>query len=217
MSLDVRGLQAWYGPAQALFGIDLTLREGEWVVLQGLNGAGKSTLLRAIMGLEVRTHGQVLWQGQDLQAWPPHRRALQGLAYVPEDRRLFTDLSVRHNLTLAAHPQARIDEVLTLFPALGRMLERPAAQMSGGEQQMLAIARALMTRPRLLLLDEPCEGIAPLLVADIAQALAALRGQRMTLLVAEHHEAVSRQADRVITLAGGRIAGSTTPSASTTR
>jgi len=212
MSLQIEQLNAYYGQAQALFALDLRVDPGEWVVLQGLNGAGKSTLLRAIMGLEVRTSGRVSWAGQAMDGWPPHRRAQHGVAYVPEDRRLFTGLSVRDNLMLAASSNRHLAEVLSLFPALKGMLHRPAAHMSGGEQQMLAIARALMTQPRLLLLDEPCEGIAPLLVADIAAALGALREQGITLLVAEQNQMVSRLADRVITLAGGRVAHvSTTP------
>jgi branched-chain amino acid transport system ATP-binding protein len=165
--LDVQHLNAFYGPAQALFDVSLQVAPGELVVLQGLNGAGKSTLLKSLMGLEVRTEGHIHYQVQTrleaIERWDIHRRARAGLGYVAEDRRLFTDLTVRENLRIAAGRDAAALEAraLDLFPALKTMLGRRAAQMSGGEQQMLAIARTLMTAPRILLLDEPCEGIAP--------------------------------------------------------
>jgi len=181
--LEVRDLCAWHGAAQALFGVSLTVGPGELVVLQGLNGAGKSTLLQAIMGMGPRTKGVVRYQNKSILGWPSHRRARFGLGYVPEDRRLFGSLSV-----------------LELFPALRSMLDRSAAHMSGGEQQMLAIARTLMTGPSLLLLDEPCEGIAPVLVESIRDALLALKGTGLAMLVAEQNGVLAERADRVITL-----------------
>jgi branched-chain amino acid transport system ATP-binding protein len=210
--LEIRRLEAFYGPAQALFGVDLEVRAGEMVVLQGLNGAGKSTLLKSLMGLEVRTRGAMVLRldglpAQDIAAWPSHRRARAGMGYVAEDRRLFSALSARENLQVAGgHGCAdRQAWVLELFPLLKPLLARPAGLMSGGEQQMLAIARTLMTSPRLLLLDEPCEGISPVLVESIRDALLALRGEGLGLLVAEQNRLVVQAADRVVHLLAGTV------------
>ena len=200
--LEDRDLHAWHGAAQALFGVSLTVGAGELVVLQGLNGAGKSTLLQAIMGMGPRVEGVIRYKNESIVALPSHQRALRGLGYVPEDRRLFTALTVQQNLLIAARTDVarRLEEVLQLFPALKTMLGRSAAHMSGGEQQMLAIARTLMTGPSLLLLDEPCEGIAPVLVESIRDALLSLKGQDMAMLVAEQNGILAERADRVITL-----------------
>ncbi len=209
--LAVEGLNAWWGHAQALFDVHLQVREGELVVLQGLNGAGKSTLLQALIGIGPRVQGSIVWDGQAIGHWPAHRRARAGLGFVAEDRRLFTGLSVQDNLWIAAdargqgRPQQRFEHVLALFPQLQPILARPASQMSGGEQQMLALARTLKTGPRLLLLDEPCEGIAPVLVAAMRDALLQLAGQGMTLLVAEQNHILAAHAHRVLSLAGGRL------------
>jgi branched-chain amino acid transport system ATP-binding protein len=205
--LEIRDLRAWYGAAQALFSVSLTVGRGELVVLQGLNGAGKSTLLQAIMGLGPRIEGVISYQNESVLDLPTHQRALRGLGYVPEDRRLFTALTVQQNLLIAARPGTtsviaeRQDQVLQLFPALKGMLMRSAAHMSGGEQQMLSIARTLMTSPSMLLLDEPCEGIAPVLVESIRDALLRLKAQGMSMLVAEQNGVLTARADRVITLA----------------
>ena len=210
--LAVEGLNAWWGHAQALFDVRLQVAEGELVVLQGLNGAGKSTLLQALVGIGPRVQGRIRWGGQSLEAWPAHRRARAGLGFVAEDRRLFTALSVEDNLWIAAGPrrapqaQQRYAQVMALFPALQALLQRPASQISGGEQQMLALARTLMTGPSLLLLDEPCEGIAPVLVAAMRDALLQLAQQGMTLLVAEQNQILAAHAHRVLQLAGGRLA-----------
>ena len=209
--LAVEDLNAWWGHAQALFGVNLQVGEGELVVLQGLNGAGKSTLLQALIGVGPRVQGHVRWDGQPIDGWPAHRRAQAGLGFVAEDRRLFTGLSVQENLWIAAQaggqgtPAQRLARVLALFPPLQTMLTRPASQMSGGEQQMLALARTLMTGPRLLLLDEPCEGIAPVLVAAMRDALLQLAREGMTLLVAEQNDILAAHAHRVLNLAGGRL------------
>ncbi len=209
--LEVDQLTAFYGPAQALFGVSLRIDAGEFVVLQGLNGAGKSTLLKALMGLEVSTQGRITYHSQtgavNLAGWETHRRARAGLGYVAEDRRLFTGLTVLENLRVVARPQAdaQLAWVLDLFPALKTMLQRPAAHMSGGEQQMLAIARTLMTRPRLLLLDEPCEGIAPVLVEAIRDALLTLKRDGITLLVAEQNQLLAASADRSVLLVAGKV------------
>ena len=207
--LEVRGLSVWHGAAQALFDVSLQVQPGELVVLQGLNGAGKSTLLQAIMGMGLRCEGEVHWRGQRIDAWPAHRRAQAGLGYVAEDRRLFAGLSVLENLQIAARGDVvRLQaQALELFPALAGMLGRGASQMSGGEQQMLALARTLMTGPSMLLLDEPCEGIAPVLVESVRDALLRLRGQGMAMLVAEQNELLAAHADRVITLAAGAVTG----------
>jgi branched-chain amino acid transport system ATP-binding protein len=214
--LDVRKLNAFYGPAQALFEVSLQVAPGELVVLQGLNGAGKSTLLKSLMGLEVRTEGRIHYQMHEvpepaaIERWDTHRRARAGLGYVAEDRRLFTDLTVRENLRIAANRDAAALEAraLDLFPALKTMLGRRAAQMSGGEQQMLAIARTLMTAPRILLLDEPCEGIAPVLVESIRDALLTLKHEGLGLLVAEQNQLLASRADRLVLLVAGKVRGS---------
>lgn len=213
--LEVKNLNAFYGPAQALFDVSLHVDAGEFVVLQGLNGAGKSTLLKALIGLEVQTQGRIVYQAAtgtvNLDDWEPHRRAKAGLGYVAEDRRLFTGLTVLENLQVVASNDskaaatAREARVLDLFPVLKTMLKRPAAHMSGGEQQMLAIARTLMTDPRLLLLDEPCEGIAPVLVASIRDALMALKASGMPMLVAEQNHLLAASADRSVLLVAGKV------------
>ncbi len=209
--LEVEKLNAFYGSAQALFDVSLQVKAGELVVLQGLNGAGKSTLLKALMGLQVRTDGRISFQteaGQhDIAHWETFRRAQAGLGYVAEDRRLFTGLTVRENLHIAAGLDALVQEgrVLDLFPALRTMLERPAGQMSGGEQQMLAIARTLMTGPRILLLDEPCEGLAPVLVESIRDALLVLKADGMPMLVAEQNRLLAASADRLLVLVAGKV------------
>ena len=210
--LDVDGLSAFYGHAQALFDVRLHVSDGELVVLQGLNGAGKSTLLQALIGIGPRVQGQIRWDSQSIASWPAHSRAKAGLGFVPEDRRLFTGLSVHDNLWIAAQtagqgtPAARYQRVLALFPQLESMLQRPSSQMSGGEQQMLALARTLMTGPRLLLLDEPCEGIAPVLVAAMRDALLQLAREGVAMLVAEQNQILAGHAQRVLTLVGGRLA-----------
>jgi branched-chain amino acid transport system ATP-binding protein len=211
--LAVEGLNAWYGQAQALFDVSLSVGEGELVVIQGLNGAGKSTLLQSLIGIGPSAQGRIEWQGLPISDWPAHRRARAGLGFVAEDRRLFTGLSVKENLWIAAPsgssaqatPAQRFDRVMALFPQLQTMLHRPASQMSGGEQQMLALARTLMTAPRLLLLDEPCEGIAPVLVAAMRDALLQLAREGVAMLVAEQNNILARHAQRVLVLTSGRI------------
>ena len=205
--LTVQSLNVWYGAAQALFDVSLTLCRGELVVLQGLNGAGKSTFLQAVMGLSPRVTGLSSYENNDISNWPPHLRARAGLGYVAEDRRLFAGLTVAENLSVVARGNAHAlqEKVLDMFPALKPLLQRQARQMSGGEQQMLAIARTLMTEPRCLLLDEPCEGISPVLIEGIVHALLQLRAQGMPMLVAEQNKLLADHADRVITLVAGQI------------
>ena len=213
--LEIQNLNASYGQAQVLFNVSLLVPRGNMLLIRGLNGAGKSSLLKAIMGLMLQSTGSLLWQGQALHSLKPHERSLKGLGYVPEDRRLFSALTVRQNLEIATpnqpkhrphgQPSLQLQEVLELFPSLSSMLERPAAQMSGGEQQMLAIGRTLMTQADVLILDEPCEGIAPILVLAIARALAALKAQGYTFLIAEQNQTLTGLADKVMTLSGGVI------------
>ena len=213
--LEIQNLNASYGQAQVLFNVSFVVPRGNMLLIRGLNGAGKSSLLKAIMGLMPQSTGNLLWQGQALHSLKPHERSLKGLGYVPEDRRLFSALTVRQNLEIATpnqpkhrphgQPGLQLQEVLELFPSLSSMLERPAAQMSGGEQQMLAIGRTLMTQADVLILDEPCEGIAPILVLAIARALAALKAQGYTFLIAEQNQTLTGLADKVMTLSGGVI------------
>ena len=213
--LEIQNLNASYGQAQVLFNVSLLVPRGNMLLIRGLNGAGKSSLLKAVMGLMPQSTGNLIWQGQALHSLKPHERSFKGLGYVPEDRRLFSALTVRQNLEIATpnqpkrrphgQPGLQLQEVLELFPSLSSMLERPAAQMSGGEQQMLAIGRTLMTQADVLILDEPCEGIAPILVLAIARALAALKSQGYTFLIAEQNQTLTGLADKVLTLSGGVI------------
>jgi branched-chain amino acid transport system ATP-binding protein len=213
-ALELVALCAFYGDAQVLFDVDLALAAGEVVALVGRNGAGKTSLLRAALGLGARTRGRVLLSGRDVTALPPHARARLGLGYVPEDRRIFTDLTVAENLRLVARP---IDggfaegDLLALFPNLAPMLDRPAGAMSGGEQQMLAVARTLAANPRVVLLDEPSEGIAPLIVAGMKQAVLAMRERGVAVLVSEQNlRFVAAVADRAVLIEQGRLAGEAT-------
>ncbi len=209
--LELYRWSAWHGHAQVLWDVNLQVQAGQLVVLQGLNGAGKSTLIQSVMGMLPRTQGRLLWRGQDLTAMASHARAAAGLGYVAEDRRLFSALTVRENLWVAVTPkrrsqaQERLRDVLHWFPVLGHMMDRPASQMSGGEQQMLALARTWMTSPDILLLDEPCEGIAPVLVEVMRDALLELRGRGLTLLVAEQNHVLSPDADQVLRMVGGQL------------
>ena len=209
--LEVAGLDAFYGGAQALFGIALDVAPGEVVALVGRNGAGKSTLLKSLMGL-VRARGTVRFDDSDIAALPPHERARRGIAWVAEERRIFTDLTVRENLTLAAQGRPlELAPLLELFPNLGETIDRSAAHMSGGEQQMLAVARALAAQPRLVLLDEPSEGIAPKIVAALANAVTAMRSRGVTVLLSEQNlRFVARVADRALLMEHGHLIGAAT-------
>ena len=213
--LELQNINASYGQAQVLFNVSLNVKSGNLLLIRGLNGAGKSSLLKSIMGLMPQSTGQIYWQGNALHALTPHERSQKGLGYVPEDRRLFSALTVKQNLEIAIPRLQRnlpngqaglqLTDVLDLFPALAGMLNRPASQMSGGEQQMLAMGRTLMTQANLLILDEPCEGIAPVLVQAMARALERLKQQGLTLLVAEQNQTLAAMADQVLTLAGGSL------------
>ncbi|WAC28115.1 ABC transporter ATP-binding protein [Ancylobacter sp. SL191] len=193
--LDIEGLEAWYGAAQILFDLSLTVGRGEAVALIGPNGAGKSTTLKAILGLVQRRARRLSLEGQDITALPTFRIARSGVGYVPEDRRIFTELTVAENLAIARRPPrpgmgGRVwDEaaVFALFPNLATMRDRPGGQMSGGEQQMLAVARALVSNPALLLLDEPSEGVAPIIVDQMMEAIASMKAQGLSILISEQN------------------------------
>ncbi|HEY6356372.1 MAG TPA: ABC transporter ATP-binding protein [Burkholderiaceae bacterium] len=217
MLLQASGLAAWYGAAQILFDITLDVRRGEVVALMGRNGAGKSTTLKALMGMLAQRAGAVSFMGHDIAREAPHRIAQRGLGYVPEDRRIFGDLTVMENLEVARQP-ARAwsdgtsaptwtpERLFKLFPNLGEMPQRLGGRMSGGEQQMLTVARTLMGNPLLLLLDEPSEGVAPLIVEQMVQMILELKAQGVSILLSEQNmhfaELVS---DRAYVLEKGQI------------
>lgn len=207
-ALRVRQLNGFHGPAQALFALDFDIVAGEVVALIGRNGAGKSTTLKALMGL-VRATGSVEVEGTRVDHLPSHARARRGVGYVPEDRRIFTDLTVRENLLVGAQGRKLDAEpVLQLFPNLREMLDRPAAQMSGGEQQMLAVARTLSSRPRVVLLDEPSEGIAPMIVAAMVRAVRAMKKEGVSVLLSEQNPRfVAAVADRALLIDRGHLVG----------
>ena len=209
--LDIAGLDAWYGQAHILHGLSLSVAAGEAVVLLGRNGAGKSTTLKAIMGLEVERQGAITFARERSERWPTHRIARAGLGFVPEERRIFTGLTVMENLSVGRLPardgHAWTPEALfDLFPNLGRMRDRKGGAMSGGEQQMLTIARTLMGNPRCILLDEPSEGLAPVILEGIAAAIVTLKQRGVGLLVSEQNLHFARLiADRAYILESGAI------------
>jgi len=210
--LEVRGLRAGYGRAQVLFDVDLEVRAGEVVALLGRNGAGKSTTLKAVMGLVPATAGEVRFEGRELRALEPYEIARLGLGYVPEDRRIFTDLTVAENLEVgrqpprAGAPDWSEHRLFELFPALAPLRERRGARMSGGEQQMLCIARTLAGNPRAVLLDEPSEGLAPVVVEHVARAIGKMKQAGMAVLLAEQsRHFTERVADRTVLLETGII------------
>jgi branched-chain amino acid transport system ATP-binding protein len=210
--LDVHGLCAGYGGAQILFDLNVEVGGGEVVVLLGRNGAGKSTTLKTIAGLLRATRGEIRLDQARIDRLPPYLIARAGVGYVPEDRRIFTSLSIAENLEVGRQPPREglppwtFDRLCTLFPNLAELPDRPGGRISGGEQQMLAIARALMGNPRLLLLDEPTEGLAPIIVAQLAQALRDLKRQGVSILLSEQNLRFSEAvADRAYALESGHI------------
>lgn len=209
--LDIQKLDAWYGQARILFEVSLAVDAGEAVVLLGRNGAGKSTTMKAIMGLEAERRGTVRFDGHDISRWPTHRIARAGLGYVPEERRIFTGLTVLENLAVGRLPprggQAWTPEALfDLFPNLRAMRDRLGGRMSGGEQQMLTLARTLMGNPHFILLDEPSEGLAPVIVEGMVAAIRTLKQRGVGLLISEQNVHFARQiADRVYIMESGHI------------
>jgi branched-chain amino acid transport system ATP-binding protein len=211
--LEVRGVDAYYGDSHILFDLSLDVGEGEVVCLLGRNGAGKTTTLKSIIGLVPPRSGRVVLRGRDLAGLPPYRIVRQGIGYVPEERRIFGNLTIRENLEVARRTWGNgttqpwtAERVFELFPHLATLRDRPAGRLSGGEQQMLTIARTLMGNPSLLLLDEPSEGLAPLVVEMLATQLAGLKGTGLTMLVAEQNvHFVSELGDRVYVLEKGMV------------
>jgi branched-chain amino acid transport system ATP-binding protein len=209
--LELHQIHAAYGNARALFGVSLEVASGECVCLLGRNGVGKTTTLRSIMGLNAPTSGAVLWRGRPITAWPPHRVAQLGIGFVPEDRRIFAELTTWENLDVARRVSGRsgswtIQSVCDLFPRLRELRDRRGGFLSGGEQQMLTIARTLMLNPELLLLDEPSEGLAPMIVDQLLDRIGALKRQGLTIVLAEQSVDFSLAlADRVYVLEKGAV------------
>lgn len=206
--LRVSGLEASYGDSQVLFGVSFDVGPGEVVTLLGRNGMGKTTTIRTLMGILKPRRGEVTWDGSPVQGLPPYRLARLGLGLVPEGRQVFPNLTVRENLIATATTRGAwtLDAVLELFPQLGERLHRAGSLLSGGEQQMLAVGRALLTNPRLLILDEATEGLAPLLRREIWRALERLKAQGQSILLIDKNlAALSRIADRHYILEKGRV------------
>ena len=216
--LDVAGLEAGYGAEPVLKGLDLRVAQGELVAVLGANGAGKSTLMRSLSGLHRPVRGEIALEGRDLSALPAHRVAAQGVVLVPEGRQVFPELSVMDNIRLgatlrkdAAQIEADVQAMLARFPRLRERLHQRAGLLSGGEQQMLAIARGLMAKPRLLLLDEPSLGLAPQVIEELFSQLDRLREEKMTLLLVDQMAGLALAlADRAYVIEGGRITASGT-------
>ena len=210
--LQVTKLSARYGLAQVLFDVSLSLAKGEVAALVGRNGAGKSTTLKALMRLVTASAEQVIFAGQDIASLPTYRIAQLGLGYVPEERRIFTDLTVAENLEIGRQPPShgRVawtpERLFEIFPNLADMRGRRASQMSGGEQQMLTIARTLVGNPQAVLLDEPSEGLAPIIVEQMARAVVAMKKEGLAVLLSEQNLAfASRVSDRAIVIETGQI------------
>jgi branched-chain amino acid transport system ATP-binding protein len=210
--LKIENLNAYYGQAHILFDVSLEVKRGEVVALMGRNGAGKSTTIKAVMGLLQKQHGNIHFMGKNITGMDPYQIARLGLGFVPEDRRIFTDLTVMENLEVGKQPprpgltEWTPEKLFKLFPNLGEMQQRPGGRMSGGEQQMLTVSRTLMGNPYLVLLDEPSEGVAPLIVEQMASMILELKKEGVSILLSEQNvhfaELVS---DRVYVLEKGQI------------
>jgi branched-chain amino acid transport system ATP-binding protein len=219
--LEVSDLEVAYGAAPALWGVSIELHAGELLCIVGPNGAGKTTLINAIAGIQPTRGGRIVFAGRDITRLPPHRFCAAGIAIVPEGRRLFTGMTVRENLELGSYlPAAKarrresLAEALALFPALEAKLASPAGELSGGQQQMVAIARALMARPRLLLLDEPSLGLAPMIVEAVMDAVRRVNADGVAVLLVEQNVAMAMAvADRAYVLEEGRIVAEGEPHA----
>ena len=210
--LEARRLNAFYGRAQILFDMSITARRGETVALMGRNGAGKSTTLKAIMGLVEARAESLRFKGQDIAGLPAYRIARLGLGYVPEDRRIFTDLTVFENLEIGrrapldSRTSWEPERLFAIFPNLAEMRGRRASAMSGGEQQMLTIARTLMGNPEMVLLDEPSEGLAPVIVEDMAEAVMRMKAQGIAVLLSEQNlHFASAVSDRAVVIEKGAV------------
>jgi branched-chain amino acid transport system ATP-binding protein len=212
MKLKVSDLNSHYGPAHILFDIALEVGEGEVVALLGRNGAGKSTTFRSIVGLVALRTGQIVFEDRDISAAPTHEIVRAGLGYVPEERRIFTELSVEENLEVGRQPKRAgaphwtREKLFTLFPNLGEMRNRAGGRMSGGEQQMLTIARTLMGNPSLVLLDEPSEGLSPKIVEQMVEAILTMKKEGVSMVVSEQNLHFARLiSDRAYIIERGRI------------
>lgn len=209
--LELAGVHTYYGVSHILFGVSLTVRRGEVVCLLGRNGAGKSTTMKSVIGLTPPRRGTVTYRGERISGLKPYRIARKGIGYVPDDRRVYADLTVAENLEIVARNPGGTgvwhrESVFEVFPALRKFASRKAGFLSGGEQQMLTIARALMTNPELLLLDEPTEGLAPLIVKLLEDQIRRVKEQGMTVLLAEQNQQVAlRLADRAYIIDNGVI------------
>jgi len=211
--LNVQGLNSFYGQAHILYDVSFAVGVGEAVVLLGRNGAGKSTVMKSLIGLVRPASGSVEFAGCQVAQMEPYRRAQLGLGYVPEERRIFAELTVMENLDVGRQPARdglrpwTPERLFALFPNLGAMRQRPGGRMSGGEQQMLTIARTLMGNPRLLLLDEPSEGLSPLIVEQMAAAIKALRQEGLSVLLAEQNlHFAAEVATQAVILESGQVA-----------
>ncbi|SFM62476.1 ABC transporter ATP-binding protein [Variovorax sp. OV329] len=217
--LEVRDLQVAYGAARALWGVSLTVRQGELLCVVGPNGAGKTTLINALAGLLRAREGQLVFEGRDVTMLAPHRFCDAGIALVPEGRRLFTGMTVLENLELGsylarskAQRRETLEQVIELFPVIREKLASPAGELSGGQQQMVAIARALMARPRLLLLDEPSLGLSPLIVHDLFAAIRHINAVGTSVLLVEQNVAMAMEVShRAYVLEEGRMVAEGTP------
>ncbi|WP_194712356.1 ABC transporter ATP-binding protein [Noviherbaspirillum soli] len=210
--LDLTGINTYYGDSHILQGVDLHIPAGKAVGLLGRNGMGKTTLIRSLMGYVPMASGKVVWNGRDVTCWPPEKMARLGIGYVPEGRGIFPNLSVKENLIMSARPGVdgrnawTYDRVLALFPRLTERLENGGAQLSGGEQQMLSIGRALMTNPTLMILDEATEGLAPLIVQEIWRVIGQIRETGIsTLIVDRNYRMVLANTDLAVVMEKGRI------------
>ncbi|GAA4166677.1 ABC transporter ATP-binding protein [Shinella granuli] len=207
--LEVKGLNSWYGESHVLHGVDMTVREGEMITILGRNGVGKSTTLRTIVGILRERKGQILFDGKDMMTVPLHRTAHAGIGFVPEERGIFATLTVEENLMLppvVAKGGLSLEEIYGLFPNLAERRTSPGTKLSGGEQQMLAMARILRTGVKMLLLDEPTEGLAPVIVQRIGEVLKKLKERGMTvLLVEQNFRFASKIADRFYLMDHGQM------------
>jgi branched-chain amino acid transport system ATP-binding protein len=210
--IEARGVHAWYGSSHVLHGVDLTLGRGETVGLLGRNGMGKSTLIRTLLGHVRERNGRISVAGRDVSHARPHEVAKLGVAYVPEGRGIFPNLTVRENLVMAARPSREgkrdwtFARAIETFPRLGQRLGHFGAQLSGGEQQMLSIGRALLTNPDVIILDEATEGLAPLIVQEIWRVIASIRAAGIAAMVVDRdYRRVAAESDRVVVLQKGRV------------
>jgi branched-chain amino acid transport system ATP-binding protein len=211
--LEVERIQTYYGESHVLHGVSVRVGPGEAVALLGRNGAGKTTLIRSVAGMTLPRDGRIVFDGQAVERWPAYRIARRGLALVPQGRRIFAPLSVRENLLLGARSgEWRLEKVYDLFPRLREREGQSGGTLSGGEQQMLAIGRALLTNGRMLVLDEPSEGLAPIIVREIGRVVQGLKGERLSiLLVEQNYHLALRVADRVYVMNKGQIVWEGTP------